>query len=362
MFINFSSFYKQIKERRKIMQIEEIRKKVLTPETEYRFLEENEHLGSNIILLGLGGSHAYGTNKEGSDLDIRGIALNSSKEILLGKDFAQVVNTDTDTTIYSFNKILELLTSCNPNTIEMLGLEDWQYIKLHPIGEELLKNKKMFLSKLCITTFLGYAASQLRRLENKTARLASQAQQEAHILKSIENARYSFKEKYLTHEDDIIKLYIDKTIQEDYETEIFMDINLSRYPLRDWVNMWNEMKSIVSSYNKIGKRNEKAISHDKLGKHMAHLIRLYMMGIDILEKEEIITYRREEHELLMAIRNGKFLDDNRQPITEFYEILNEYEKRFEYAKENTSLPDLPDKKQIEEFKMYVNEKIIKGDI
>ena len=55
---------------------------------EYKFLREDPHLGNNIILLGLGGSHAYGMNKEGSDIDIRGIALNSKDEILLGDDFA----------------------------------------------------------------------------------------------------------------------------------------------------------------------------------------------------------------------------------------------------------------------------------
>ena len=75
---------------------------------------------------------------------------------------------------------------------------------------------------------------------------------------------------------------------------------------------------------------------------MAHLLRLFMMCIDILEKEDIITYRAEEHDLLMQIRNGEFLDENRQPTADFYEILNEYEKRFDYAKEHTSLPEIPD--------------------
>ena len=50
-------------------------KKLLKTE-QYDFLRTNEHLGSNIILLGLGGSHAYGTNVEGSDIDVRGCALN----------------------------------------------------------------------------------------------------------------------------------------------------------------------------------------------------------------------------------------------------------------------------------------------
>ena len=66
---------------------------------EYEFLRTNEHLGDNIIMLALGGSHAYGTSTPESDLDIRGIALNSKEEILTNQNFEQFVNEETDTTI-----------------------------------------------------------------------------------------------------------------------------------------------------------------------------------------------------------------------------------------------------------------------
>lgn len=342
------------------MNLEQIKSTIKSPQ--YDFLKTNEYLGSNIMLLTLGGSHAYGMNKKGSDIDVRGIAFNSKKEILLGNDFEQVVNTDTDTTIYSFNKMIQLLTSNNPNTVEILGCKPEQYLYLHPIGRELLNKRKMFLSQVCIHTFGGYANSQLRRMENKAARLVGQAENELHIYKSICNASYDFKNRYYPYDDNSVKLYVDRSNQEGYETEIFMDVNLNEYPLRDWTGMWNEMKAIVNSYSKIGKRNEKAMSHDKLGKHMAHLLRLYMMCIDILEKEEIITYRTNEHDLLMSIRNGEYLDENRQPKSEFYDLLNEYEKRFEYAKQNTSLPAVPNYKEIYEFKAYVNERIVRGDL
>ena len=342
------------------MTINEIKNKLKTEE--YDFLRANEHLGNNIILLGLGGSHAYGMDKPSSDLDVRGIALNSKHEILLGRDFEQIVETNTDTTVYSFNKMIELLTKSNPNTIEILGLKPEHYLYLTDIGQELLNNRKMFLSKLCIHSFAGYSSSQLRRMENKAARLVGQAENEAYILKSIQNAKYDFKNRYYPYDDNYVNLYIDKAVQKEYDSEIFMDINLNHYPLRDYAGMWNEMKAIVSSYNKIGRRNERAISHDKLGKHMAHLLRLYMMCIDILTKEEIITYRTDEHDLLMSIRNGEFLDNNRQPVSAFYDLLNEYEMKFDDAKKNTSLPDIPNYKRIDEFKIYVNERIVRGQV
>ena len=57
----------------------------------------------------------------------------------------------------------------------------------------------------------------------------------------------------------------------------------------------------------------------------------------------------------MDIRNGKYLDRNDQPTSDFYELLDEWQKRFEYAKENTSLPEKPDYKKVEELLIYINE-------
>ena len=342
------------------MTIQEIRDKVLFSK-EYEFLKTNEHLGDNIILIGLGGSYAYGTNTENSDLDVRGCALNTKEEILTNKNFEQFVNEETDTTIYSFNKLVSLLSNTNPNTIELIGLNPDHYLYIHPIGQELLNNAHLFLSKKAVYSFGGYANQQLRRMELLCNRDVSQSQREQFILNTINNAMYDIKRAYQDFTDEEIKLYIDKAVQEGYNTEIFMDVNLKHYPLRDYCSVWNEMKAIVSSYNKIGKRNEKAITHNKLGKHMMHLIRLYMMCLDILEKEKIVTYREAEHDLLMNIRNGQFLDSNNQPIPEFYEMVDEYENKLDYAKLNTSLPDNPDYKKINDFVMSVNERVVKGE-
>lgn len=227
----------------------------------------------------------------------------------------------------------------------------------------MLDHKKMFLSKRAIHSFGGYATSQLRRLDNKAARLVGQAQREQHILNSINNASYDFKNKFFPlAEGDSISLYLDTSEQENFEKEIFMDVHLTHYPLRDYKAMWSEMNNIVKEYAKVGTRNSKAIEHGKLAKHMMHLIRLYLMCLDILERGEIITYREKDHDFLMEIRDGKYLDDNRQPIPEFFEMVDEFEKKLEYAKENTDLPDKPDFAAIKEFSISVNERIVKGEV
>lgn len=220
----------------------------------------------------------------------------------------------------------------------------------------------MFLSKIAIHSFGGYANQQLNRLNNQAVRKVSQSDQESHILRTIEHATYDFARKYFEIPENSIHLYIDKAIQNGFDTEIFMDVKLKGYPLRDYVGMVGEMQNIIRSYSKLGKRNEHAANHNKLEKHMMHLVRLYLMIFDILEKKQIITYRNTEHGFLMDIRNGKYLDKNDQPVPEFFEIVNSYEKRLNYDKENTSLPDKPDYAAIAEFVASVNERVVKEEM
>ena len=340
------------------MDYRELNYKALTKSQPYDFLRTNPHLGDNIVLLGLGGSHAYGTNVEGSDVDIRGVATQLPKDILTGNRFDQIIDEATDTTVYSLDKIVSLLSNCNPNTIEILGLEPWQYIYVSDVGQALIDNRDMFLSKRAVNAFGGYANSQLRRLDNKAARDLSQAQQEVHILHSIENARYDFPRKYFGYPEDSIRLYVDDAVNPEMDSEIFMDVNLMHYPLRDYKAMWSEMNNIVKDYSKIGKRNAHAIAHDKLSKHMMHLVRLYLMCFDILENGKIITYRQKDHDFLMDIRNGKYLDDDKQPTKEFYDIVDELNNKLGYWKEHSELPQNPDYKRIDAFLEEVNLGII----
>lgn len=115
----------------------------------------------------------------------------------------------------------------------------------------------------------------------------------------------------------------------------------------------NELSNILKTYDRLNHRNNKK-DDAHLNKHAMHLIRLYLMCLDILEKEEIVTYRQDEHDLLMSIRNGEFMFEDGTYRPEFFEMVKDFEKRLDYAKENTSLPNHPNMKKIEEFVMSVN--------
>lgn len=357
---------------------------------DYAFLTESPLLGNNILLLTLGGSHAYGTNVETSDIDVRGITYNPIDSLLGNRVFEQYEDETTDTVVYGLNKMFRLLLECNPNTIEQLGSKPEHYIILNDDGKKLIENRKIFLSKRAIYTFGGYANSQLRRLQNALARDSyPQAEKEKHILGSIRSAMNSIIEKFHTVNGKLIEynfandngkmihaykeynqkmqemkqlknfeygslnLYPDKSDREGMDVEIYMDACLHHYPLRDYKGIWNGMNTIVKDYEKLGKRNTKK-DDMHLNKHAMHLVRLYLMCIDILTKEEIITYRADEHNLLMSIRNGEFQKPEGGYRPEFFELVDDLEKKMKDAAENTSLPDYPDTEAAYEMLVEMN--------
>ena len=329
---------------------------------EYSFLQTHTRLGHNVILLGLCGSYSYGTNNNDSDIDIRGVTMNFKSDLLGLGEFEQYVDNKMDTVIYSFNKMVKLLLECNPNTCEILGMRPDHYLYLSEMGKELLENRKIFLSKRAARSFGGYASAQLRRLQNALARDSfPQYEKEQHIYNSVRNALDDFQRQYDKYDKGSIKLYIDKAVNPEFDTEIFIDANYKHYPLRDYENMWSVMHNVVRDYDKIGKRNNKK-DDNHLNKHAMHLIRLFMMAIDILQKGEIITYREKERELLLSIRTGKYQMENGMFRKEFYELLDDYEKKLDYAIEHTILPDNPDMEQVGSFVERMNERVITGDI
>ena len=269
-----------------------------------------------------------------------------------------MLDTATDTVVYSFPKIVRLLLECNPNTIEILGLDEEQYLIKTPLGQELLDNAGLFLSRRAARSFGGYADAQLRRLQNAIARDSlPQSEREQHILRSVQHALEDFNEKHRATERGSIRLYIDEAVTPELDTEIFMDMEYRHLPLREYEQMWNVMHNVVRQYDKIGKRNKKK-DDNHLNKHSMHLIRLFMMAIDILDKGVIKTHRTEDLELLRNIRSGAFMKEDHTFTAEFYDILVHYEKELERATRETALPESPDMEKVGAFVEYVNRKAL----
>ncbi len=332
------------------MNTNEIKEKLKSKE--YDFLRTDKHLGKNIIFLTTGGSYAYGTNVETSDLDIRGIAVETSNEILGSSIFEQFEDRKTDTVVYALRKILKLMLNCNPNVLEILGTKDEHIFICNKYGKMIKDNKDLFLSKRAIQSFGGYASAQLRRLQNALARdNYPQREKEIHILNTIKTQIATMKDRYEVFSKENLNIYIDKSKKEDFESELFIDVNFKHYPLRDFKNIYAEMSNVIKDYDKLNHRNSKKDTNH-LNKHAMHLIRLFLMGTELLEGKGINTYREKDREFLLKIRKGEF------SYSEIFEMVNDYEKKFDYAAKNTSLKDEPDYDKVEELMISINRDVI----
>ncbi len=329
---------------------------------EYEFLHIDPRLGNRIILLGVTGSYGYGTEREGSDIDFRGITLELPSDLIGFTEFEQFEDRETDTVIYGFNKIIRLLLSCNPNTIEILGIEPEKYVIRTDIGQELLDNRDMFLTKRAAESFGHYADAQLRRLQNAIARDSmSQPDREEHIIRSVKHALEDYNRRSGESDSGVTKLYIDDAVTEGLEKEIFIDGEMKHFPLRKYNDMMNSMNIVIREYDKIGKRNRKKDDRH-LNKHAMHLVRLFMMGIDILKYQTIRTRRPDDElELLKSIRDGYYMKDS-VLNEDFYKVVADYEKQFAEAEKVSTLPDSPDMNRVEEFVERINRRIVNEEI
>lgn len=315
---------------------------------EYDFLRKNKRLGNNIILLVLGGSRAYGTDDENSDIDIRGIALDC-KEDLHGRVFVSennpyeiFENSETDTVIYTLSKFIELAAKGNPNILEMLGVREEDILYVTPLGRKILDNKHLFYSKKAVYSLGGFGEMQLRRMENAIAHdRVPQARREEHLQKSIERFLTAAKGMFTPYgEGDDIKLRIKKSDKEEYDTEIFIDLNFTDYPLRDLRSIIKEMTDICRTYDTLGHRNSKKDDYH-INKHAMHLVRLYLMGIEFIETGELHTrlMHEEDIELLKSIKRGEFMLEDGSYDKSFFSILDELKTRYSKAIEHCILPE-----------------------
>lgn len=108
------------------------------------------------------GSHAYGTNIETSDIDIKGVYQQCNTDIL-GFNYREQINVDKDTTYYEIKRFIELAATANPTILEMLFVDD-QFIKINTPQFQILRdNRHLFLTKQCANSFGGYALAQIKK-------------------------------------------------------------------------------------------------------------------------------------------------------------------------------------------------------
>lgn len=154
------------------------------------------------IFLTLTGSHAYGTARAGSDVDVRGCCVaplrvrlsfrtrfeqlawlpaDADEPSPLGPVFAEALlrarshpsagpsllaaEAPPDVVIYDLAKLVGLCVQANPNMLELLFVDPREILHTTPIWERLRERRYAFLSQKVRHTFAGYAQGQLKRIQ-----------------------------------------------------------------------------------------------------------------------------------------------------------------------------------------------------
>ena len=116
-----------------------------------------------VLLAGVTGAHQFGLATEDSDIDIRGIYVKPTEDILSlrpGRDTIENLGT-VDIQFYEAAKAFHMLLSHNGNMVQFLLSPTVFYVTWG--GEQLRKIATRYVTKQLATYYVGYATSQRKR-------------------------------------------------------------------------------------------------------------------------------------------------------------------------------------------------------
>jgi predicted nucleotidyltransferase len=305
--------------------------------------------GNTIIFGCIVGSHAYGTNVEGSDVDKKWIYVQSAHDIFMN-GYKPQIELSKDEVAFELSRFIELAQKANPTILELLFSPEDCVIYKHPCMERLLYIRREFLTKQCRFSFGGYAISQIEKARGLDKKM--NWEKEKTDRKSVldfcywveraidprQNDQYQSApiKKHFTltqlkrmglsaipHTRDLYNLVHDsryalKGVVSDEETA--NDISVSEVP-RDANNIgllyFNKdacsihCKEYREYQEWLQKRNTQRYvdiaSHGQSidGKNLLHCVRLIETALDIAEHKELIV-RRDNAEFLKNIRKGTY--------------------------------------------------------
>ena len=128
---------------------------------DYRERSANE----DEILRCLVGSRAYGTaiDSPPSDFDYKGIYISPEHEVIGITREQQTRRYSADDHNYSLRHFASLAAKCVPNVLELLFCEKDCVTLATPEGQRLRDASGIFLSKVCVNPYVGYAQGQLAK-------------------------------------------------------------------------------------------------------------------------------------------------------------------------------------------------------
>lgn len=136
------------------------------------------------------------------DVDIMGVVLPPPEQVIGLHEWHHWIwqHDELDVTLYAFRKFVGLLLKSNPNVVGFLWLRPEQYLYVHPAFEEVIRQRDIFSSKAAYTAFAGYAAAQIKRMQNFEYRGYMGAKRKALV------ERYGYDAKNAAHAIRLLRM------------------------------------------------------------------------------------------------------------------------------------------------------------
>jgi uncharacterized protein len=285
-------------------------------------------IDAHTVYLARHGSHAYGTNIEGSDLDLRGVAIAPIYTVAgFAYGFEQHERKgDPDIVVFDLRKFMKLAADCNPNVLEVLFVDALDITKTTDIGVRLRAKRDLFLSKKARHTFGGYAVGQLKRIKLHRGYLLNPPKEKP--------TRERFGLGIVSKITPDMMGAFDKLAGEGHEVHPnVMEIVQKEKQYKTALDQWISYEKWKSERNP-----DRAVLEAKHGydtKHAMHLVRLLRMCGEVLTGKGLIVKRPDAEELL-DIRRGAWEYDR------LIEYAEREEAKLDQLYEDSPLPKGPD--------------------
>lgn len=309
------------------------------------FVSTNEYLQQkkDLVLLTLQGSRGYGVHSNTSDFDIKGVYMEPIEELLgYGGITESDMDTDNDTSLYSFRRAIELLCKGNPSMLNIIGCKPIESLYATEVGKQLVETREMFYTTKCIQTFGGYATRQLNQLESFLTYDLDTQKLQRRVERSLRQAVSHFNETYPNVGELGVK---------NENGVLIVDFKGLVCPLEEIKGVLSEIRNIHQQYLQLGKltgRNNRP-TPQKIDKHASHLVLLYVQLIDILEGKGLVTYMGGRIPELLRIKEGYYrnVDNTYKPA--FFELVEKYQEKVDELAKTTTLPPYVDSVKVQEF-------------
>jgi predicted nucleotidyltransferase len=282
-------------------------------------------VGACTIFLTLAGSQAQGTARADSDVDLRGVCIAPlGARLSLQRKFEQeervlddaawcepfwrlararveahptaasALAVKAESVVYDIAKFLAMCAEGNPNALEILFADERDWIHVTPAWQRLHERRQLFLTRKVQQTYLGYGLSQLKRIRTHRSWLLEPPQHQP------TRTEFGLPEQGTFNADDRRRL--EQSLSEGLELPPEVSILLEaerRY--RAAMKHWESYERWKAERNPARAELERRYGYDT--KHAMHLIRLMRMGLEVLERGQLIVRRPDAAELV-AVREG----------------------------------------------------------